>query len=79
MIPPIAKCQLSLDKSLVGELKILSGSAVLSVESTMHCRAHIKLGLQIGDMSETRYRRSEAGKRIWKKGCESVGLCHTGE
>jgi hypothetical protein len=53
MIPPIAKCQLSLDKSLVGELKILSGSAVLSVESTMHCRAHIKLGLQIGDMSET--------------------------
>ena len=79
MILPIATCQFGLDKPLVGELKVFSGAAILSVESTVHCRAHIKFGLQIGDMSETRCRRSEAGKRIWKKGYESVGLCPTGE
>ena len=53
MILPIAKCQFGLDKSLVGELKVFSGAAILSVKSTVHCRAHIKFGLQIGDMSET--------------------------
>jgi hypothetical protein len=41
-----------LDKSLVGELKVFSGTAILSVESVVHCRAHIKFGLQILDMGK---------------------------
>ena len=48
MILPVAKCQFGLNKSLVRELEILSGAAVLSVESTVHCRAHIKFGLHVG-------------------------------
>ena len=47
MIMPVAKCQFGLDQSLVGELEIFAGSAVLSVESMMHCRAQIKFGLHV--------------------------------
>ena len=53
MLVPVAKCQFGLDQSLVGELEIFAGSAVLSVESMMHCRAQIKFGLHVGDMGET--------------------------
>ena len=50
---PVAKCQFGLDQSLVGELEIFAGSAVLSVESMMHCRAQIKFGLHVVDMGKT--------------------------
>ena len=53
MIMPVAKCQFGLDQSLVGELEIFAGSAVLSVESMMHCRAQVKFGLHVGDVGET--------------------------
>ena len=53
MLMPVAKCQFGLDQSLVGELEIFAGSAVLSVESMMHCRAQIKFGLHVGDMGKT--------------------------
>ena len=53
MIMPVAKCQFGLDQSLVGELEIFAGSAVLSVESMMHCRAQIKFGLHVVDMGKT--------------------------
>ena len=47
MILPIAKCQISVDKSFFGELKVLSGSAVLSVEGAMHGGSHINLGCKL--------------------------------
>ena len=50
---PVAKCQFGLDQSLVGELEIFARSAVLSVESMMHCRAQVELGLHAGDMGKT--------------------------
>ena len=50
---PVAKRQFGLDQSLVGELEIFAGSAVLSVESMMHCRAQVKFWLHIGDVGET--------------------------
>ena len=53
MIMPVAECQFGLDQSLVGGLEIFAGSAVLSVESVMHCRAQIKFGLHVGDMGKT--------------------------
>ena len=53
MFVPIAKCQFGLDQSLVGELEIFARSAVLSVESMMHCRAQVELGLHVGDMGKT--------------------------
>ena len=53
MLMPVAKRQFGLDQSLVGELEIFARSAVLSVESMMHCRAQIKFGLQVGDVGET--------------------------
>ena len=53
MFSPITKCQFSLYKSLIGELKVFSGAAVLSVHDMMHCRAHVKFGLHGFDMSET--------------------------
>ena len=53
MILPIAKCQLGLNQSLVRELEVFSGATVLSVESAVHCRAHIKFGSHIGNMGET--------------------------
>ena len=53
MIMPVAKCQFGLDQSLVGELEIFAGSAVLSVGSMMHCRAQIKFGLHVVDMGKT--------------------------
>ena len=53
MILPIAKCQLGLDQSLILELEVLSGATVLSVESAVHCRAHIEFGLHIGNVGET--------------------------
>ena len=53
MVMPVAECQFGLDQSLVCELEIFSGSAVLSVESVMHCRTQIKFGLHVGDMGET--------------------------
>ena len=48
----VAKRQFGLDQSLVGELEIFARSAVLSVESMMHCRAQVKLGLHVGDMGK---------------------------
>ena len=53
MLMPVAKRQFGLDQSLVGELEIFAGSAVLSVESMMHCRAQVKFGLHVGDVGET--------------------------
>ena len=53
MVLPIAKCQFSLNQPLVRELEVLSGATVLSVESAVHCRAHIELGLHIGNVGET--------------------------
>ena len=53
MLMPVAKCQFGLDQSLVGELEIFARSAVLSVESMMHCRAQVKFGLHVGDVGET--------------------------
>ena len=53
MLMPVAKCQFGLDQSLIGELEIFAGSAILSVESMMHCRAQIKFGLHVVDMGET--------------------------
>ena len=53
MVMPIAKCQFGLDKSLVRELEVFSGAAVLSVESVMHCRSQVKFGLHVGDVGET--------------------------
>jgi len=53
MVMPIAECQFGLDKSLVRELEVFSGAAVLSVESVMHCRTQIEFGLHIGDVGET--------------------------
>ena len=53
MLMPVAKRQFGLDLFLVGELDILARSAVLSVESMMHCRAQVKFGLHIGDVGET--------------------------
>ena len=53
MLMPVAERQFGLDQSLVGELEIFAGSAVLSVESMMHCRAQIKFGLHVGDMGKT--------------------------
>ena len=60
MFLPITKCQFSLHKSLIGELKsligelkVFPGAAVLSVHDMMHCRAHVEFGLHGFDMSET--------------------------
>ena len=53
VLMPVAKRQFGLDQSLVGELEIFAGSAVLSVESMMHCRAQVKFGLHVGDVGET--------------------------
>ena len=44
MVMPVAECQFGLDQSLVRELEVFSGAAVLSVESVMHCRTQIKFG-----------------------------------
>ena len=49
---PIAECQFGLYKSFIGELKVLPRATILSVESVVHCRAHIKFGLQILDMGK---------------------------
>ena len=53
MFMPVAQCQFGLDQSLVGELEIFARSAVLSVESMMHCRAQVKFGLHVVDVGET--------------------------
>ena len=53
MFVPVAKCQFGLNQSLVGELGIFARSAVLSVESMMHCRAQVEFGLHVGDMGKT--------------------------
>ena len=53
MVMPVAECQFGLDQSLVCELEIFSGAAVLSVESVMHCGTQIKFGLHVGDVGET--------------------------
>jgi hypothetical protein len=53
MVMPIAECQFGLDKSLVRELEVFSGAAVLSVESMVHCRTQIEFGLYVGDVGET--------------------------
>ena len=53
MVKPIAKCQLGFNKSLVCELEVFPGAAVLSVEGVVHCRAHIEFGLHVGTVSET--------------------------
>ena len=53
MVMPVAECQFGLDQSLVRELEVFSGAAVLSVESVTHCRTQIKFGLHVGDVGET--------------------------
>ena len=53
MAMPIAECQFGLDKSLIRELEVFSGAAVLSVESMVHCRTQIEFGLHVGDVGET--------------------------
>jgi hypothetical protein len=53
MFLPIAKSQFSLDKSFICELEVFSGAAVLSIQSTVHCRAQIEFGLQVDDVGET--------------------------
>ena len=52
MFMPIAQGQFGLDQSLVGELEIFARSAVLSVESMMHCRAQVELGLHVLNVGE---------------------------
>ena len=52
MFMPVAKCQFGLDQSLVGELEIFARSAVFSVESMMHCRAQVELGLHVLDVGK---------------------------
>ena len=52
MLMPVAKRQFGLDQSLVGELEVFARSAVLAVESMMHCRAQVKFGLHVVDMGE---------------------------
>ena len=52
MFVPVAQCQFGLDQSLVGELKVFSRSAVLSIEGVMHCRAQVELGLHVLDVGE---------------------------
>ena len=72
MFPPIAKCELSLDKSFVGELKILPRTTVLPVESMMHCRANVEFWLHVRDVGETKLnedRRYETERMAWKRGC----------
>ena len=54
MFPPVANCKLSLDKSFIGELKVLSGTTVLPVQSMMHCRANVELLLHVRDVGETK-------------------------
>ena len=41
-------------KSFIGDLKVLSGTAVLPVQSMMHCRANVELGLHVRDVGETK-------------------------
>ena len=53
MLMPVAKRQFGLDQFLGGELEIFARSAVLSVESMMHCRAQVKFGLHVVDVGET--------------------------
>ena len=53
MVMPVAECQFGLNKSLVRELEVFSGAAVLSVESMVHCRTQIEFGLYVGDVGET--------------------------
>ena len=53
MFLPITKCQFSLHKSLVGELKVFPGAAILSVHDMVHCRAHVEFRLPGFDVSET--------------------------
>ena len=50
---PVTKCQFSLHKSLIGELEVFPGAAVLSVHDMVHCRAHVKFGLHRIDVGET--------------------------
>ena len=50
---PVTKCQFSLHKSLIGELKVFPGAAILSVHDMVHCRAHVEFGLHGFDVSET--------------------------
>ena len=52
MFLPIAKCQFSLHKSLVGELKVFPRATLLSIQSMVRCRAHVKFGLHVSDMGK---------------------------
>ena len=50
---PVTKCQFSLHKSLIGELKVFPGATILSVYDMVHCRAHVEFGLHGFDVGET--------------------------
>ena len=54
VFPPVAQSELSLYKSFIGELKVLSGATVLSVKGVMHSRANVELGLHVHDVGETK-------------------------
>ena len=47
------KSEFSLNKLVVAELKILSGSALLPVQDVVHGRPNLKFGLHFGDMGES--------------------------
>ena len=49
---PIAQSEFFLHQSFIGELKILPGATVLPVQSVMHGRANIELGLHVGNVDE---------------------------
>ena len=53
MFLPVTKCQFSLHKSLIGELEVFPGAAILSVHDMVHCRAHVEFGLHGFDVGET--------------------------
>ena len=76
MVLPVSQSQLGLDQSLLGELETFSGSAVLSVWSAVHCRAHVKFGLQVSDMSETDI---DAFRLEKQSGDGNVKCCPTNE
>jgi hypothetical protein len=41
-----------MNQLVVAELKVFSGSAVLSIQSMMHGRPNLKFGLHVQDMDE---------------------------
>ena len=52
MFTPESEGQFSMNQLVVAELKVFSGSAVLSIQSMMHGRPNLKFGLHVQDMDE---------------------------